>query len=64
MSSNEAAGKKKWIRDTDGIKKPVTVDRGKVNLEKVKMMYGKKELNCGVPVQMKHRNVTKILMKF
>ena len=36
MSRNEAAGKKKWIRDRDGIKKPVTVGRGKVNFEKVK----------------------------
>ncbi len=36
MSRNEAAGKKKWIRDGDGIKKPVTVSRGKVNFEKVK----------------------------
>jgi len=36
MSRNEAAGKKKWIRDKDGIKKPVTVGRGKVNFEKVK----------------------------
>jgi tRNA-splicing ligase RtcB (3'-phosphate/5'-hydroxy nucleic acid ligase) len=36
MSRNEAAGKKKWIRDRDGIKKPVTVGRGKVNFENVK----------------------------
>jgi len=36
MSRNEAAGKKKWIKDRDGIKKPVTVGRGKVNFEKVK----------------------------
>ena len=36
MSRNEAAGKKKWIKDKDGIKKPVTVGRGKVNFEKVK----------------------------
>ena len=36
MSRNEAAGKKKWIRDRDGVKKPVTVGRGKVNFEKVK----------------------------
>ena len=36
MSRNEAAGKKKWIKDKDGIKKPVIVGRGKVNFEKVK----------------------------
>jgi tRNA-splicing ligase RtcB (3'-phosphate/5'-hydroxy nucleic acid ligase) len=36
MSRNEAAGKKKWIRDRDGVKKPVTIGRGKVNFEKVK----------------------------
>ena len=36
MSRNEAAGKKKWIQDKDGIKKPVTVGKGKVNFEKVK----------------------------
>jgi tRNA-splicing ligase RtcB len=37
MSRNEAAGKKKWIKDKDGIKRPVTVGRGKVNFEKVKL---------------------------
>lgn len=36
MSRNEAAGKKKWIRDNDGIKRPVTIGRGKVNFEKVR----------------------------
>lgn len=36
MSRNEAAGKKKWIRDNDGIKSPVTIGRGKVNFEKVR----------------------------
>jgi tRNA-splicing ligase RtcB len=36
MSRNEAAGKKKWIKDRDGIKRPVVVGRGKVNFEKVK----------------------------
>lgn len=37
MSRNEAAGKKKWIRDRDGVKKQVTVGRGKINFEKVKL---------------------------
>lgn len=36
MSRNEAAGKKKWKRDIDGISRPVTIGRGKVNFEKVK----------------------------
>lgn len=36
MSRNEAAGKKKWIRDNDGIKRPITIGRGKVNFEKVR----------------------------
>ena len=36
MSRNEAAGKKKWIRDNDGIKRSVTIGRGKVNFEKVR----------------------------
>jgi tRNA-splicing ligase RtcB (3'-phosphate/5'-hydroxy nucleic acid ligase) len=36
MSRNEAAGKKKWIKDRDGVKRPVVVGRGKVNFEKVK----------------------------
>lgn len=36
ISRNEAAGKKKWKRDRDGISRPVTVGRGKVNFEKVK----------------------------
>ncbi|MDY0084131.1 MAG: RtcB family protein [Ignavibacteriaceae bacterium] len=36
MSRNEAAGKKKWKRDRDGVTRPVTVGRGKVNFEKVK----------------------------
>lgn len=36
MSRNEAAGKKKWKKDRDGVSRPVTVGRGKVNFEKVK----------------------------
>jgi len=36
MSRNEAAGKKKWKRDIEGISRPVTIGRGKVNFEKVK----------------------------
>jgi len=36
MSRNEAAGRKKWKRDRDGVTRPVTVGRGKVNFEKVK----------------------------
>ncbi len=36
MSRNEAAGRKKWKRDRDGVTRPVTVSRGKVNFEKVK----------------------------
>lgn len=36
MSRNEAAGKKKWKRDIDGISRPVSIGRGKVNFEKVK----------------------------
>lgn len=36
MSRNEAAGKKKWIRGSDGRKSPVTVGTGKVNFELVK----------------------------
>ena len=42
MSRNKAAGKKKWIKDRDGIKKPVTVGRGKVNFEKVKYNLNQK----------------------
>lgn len=38
MSRNEAAGKKKWIRDQTGKKSPVVVGRGKVNFEEVKML--------------------------
>ncbi len=36
MSRNEAAGKKKWIRDHSGRKSPVTVGTGKVNFEEVR----------------------------
>ncbi|MBK8954040.1 MAG: RtcB family protein [Saprospiraceae bacterium] len=36
MSRNEAAGKKKWIRGTDGKKSPFTVGQGKVNFDTVK----------------------------
>lgn len=42
MSRNEAAGKKKWIRDRDGIKRPVTIGRGKVNFEKVRFEMKKR----------------------
>lgn len=42
MSRNEAAGKKKWIKNRDGVKNPVTVGRGKVNFEKVKLDVKKK----------------------
>jgi tRNA-splicing ligase RtcB (3'-phosphate/5'-hydroxy nucleic acid ligase) len=42
MSRNEAAGKKKWIRDNDGIKRPVTIGRGKVNFEKVRFEMKKR----------------------
>lgn len=36
MSRNEAAGKKKWMKDQTGKKSPVVVGRGKVNFEEVK----------------------------
>jgi len=42
MSRNEAAGKKKWIKDRDGIKRPVTVSRGKINFEKVRSEMARK----------------------
>lgn len=36
MSRIEAAGKKKWIRDENGIKKPTIISKGKVNFDEVK----------------------------
>lgn len=36
MSRTEAAGKKKWMRDENGVKKPTIIAKGKVDFDEVK----------------------------
>jgi tRNA-splicing ligase RtcB len=43
MSRTEAAGKKKWVKDEEGIKRPTIIAKGKVDFDEVKWLM--KECN-------------------
>lgn len=44
MSRTQAAGKKKWIKDGDGVKRPTIVAKGKVDFDAVKNMMNQKNI--------------------
>lgn len=44
MSRTEAAGKKKWIKDEQGIKRPTIIAKGKVDFDQVKQQMKQHEI--------------------
>lgn len=44
MSRTEAAGKKKWIKDENGIKRPTIIAKGKVDFDEVKIRMKESEI--------------------
>lgn len=44
MSRTEAAGKKKWIKDENGIKKPTIIAKGKIDFDAVKLQMKERKI--------------------